>query len=83
MLELDATAAGQGGVDHFYVYTIGAGDEHVQFTGIAGDYVAWDDAPWSFLCDLTGPCCMSDGAATCEFDCAVLCVRREGDDQIK
>lgn len=66
VLELDATAAGQGGVDHFYVYTIGAGDEHVQFTGIPGDYVAWDAAPWSFLCNLMGPCCLSDGATTCD-----------------
>jgi len=29
-------------------------------------YVAWLDEPWSFGCNLDGPCCMSDGATTCD-----------------
>lgn len=64
-LELDVTASGRGGVDQFFTYVVGAGTEVVRFDGIANDYVSWHVSPWSFLCDATGPCCFSDGAA-CE-----------------
>lgn len=66
VLELDTAAAGAGGVDQFFVYTVGDGTEHVEFTGIELDYVSWDVTPWSFLCNIDGPCCQSDGATTCD-----------------
>ena len=66
VLELDVTADGRGGVDQFYVYTVGSGAEHVEFTGIEGDYVSWFDSPWAFACNLDGSCCQSDGATTCD-----------------
>jgi hypothetical protein len=66
VLELDVTAAGAGGVDQFFVYTVGDGGEHVEFTGIEGDYVSWFSEPWAFACVLDGPCCQSDGATTCD-----------------
>jgi hypothetical protein len=66
VLELDATVAGAGGVDQFFVYTVGDGNEHVEFTGIQGDYVSWLGEPWAFGCNLDGSCCQSDGATTCD-----------------
>ena len=66
ILELDVTAAGRGGADQFYLYTIGTGDEHVEFTGIQADYVSWLGEPWAFGCNLDGSCCQSDGATTCD-----------------
>lgn len=60
-LELDAAHDGGGGVDQFFVYTLGDGSEHVQFDGASGDYANWDDAPGGFLCNPMGPCCLSDG----------------------
>ena len=66
VLQLDVPAAGRGGVDQFYVYAVGAGDEHVEFTGIEFSYVSWLDSPWAFGCNLDGPFCQSDGAITCD-----------------
>jgi hypothetical protein len=66
VLELDVTADGLGGVDQFYVYTVGDGSEHVEFTGNGGNYVSWLDEPWAFGCNLDGSCCQSDGATTCD-----------------
>ena len=65
VLELGVTASGAGGVDQFYVYEVGAGDELVQFSGSSGDYAGWFDAPGSYACNAMGPCCLSDGT-TCE-----------------
>jgi hypothetical protein len=66
VLELDAAATGEGGVDQFFVYTVGDGNEHVEFTGIEGDYVSWFSEPWAFACAIDGSCCQSDGATTCD-----------------
>lgn len=65
VLALGTAHAGGGGVDQFFVYTVGDGAEQVRFDGIAQDYVAWDDAPWSFLCAVDGPCCLSSGDGPC------------------
>ncbi|MFO0637453.1 MAG: hypothetical protein U0168_31900 [Nannocystaceae bacterium] len=62
VLELDVAHAGGGGADQYFVYTVGDGNEQVSFDGIAGDYAAWDDTPWSFLCAVSGPCSLSTGA---------------------
>ncbi|HWB79377.1 MAG TPA: hypothetical protein VG755_30655 [Nannocystaceae bacterium] len=61
VLDLDAPHDGAGGVDQFFLYTVGDGSEHVQFDGIANDYANWDVAPGGFLCNLMGPCCLSEG----------------------
>jgi hypothetical protein len=66
VLELDAAVTGEGGVDQFFVYTVGDGNEHVEFTGIEGDYVSWFSEPWAFACAIDGSCCQSDGATTCD-----------------
>lgn len=62
VLALDVTASGIGGVDQFFVYTVGDGNEHVQLDAVSGDYVSWLAEPWAFGCNLDGPCCLSDGS---------------------
>lgn len=66
VLELDTPANGQGGVDQFYVYVVESGTEHVTYDAPADDYVSWWSEPWAFACNLDGPCCVSDGATTCD-----------------
>ncbi|MBK6916569.1 MAG: hypothetical protein IPH07_04125 [Deltaproteobacteria bacterium] len=65
-LELGLTATAGGGVDRYYTYVVGAGDEHVEFTCPAFGYASWLDAPWAFGCNARGPCCLGDGANTCD-----------------
>lgn len=62
VLDLDVPHDGGGGVDQFFLYTVGDGNEHVQFDGIANDYANWDASPGGFLCNLMGPCCLSEGS---------------------
>lgn len=65
VLEPDVTVAGAGGVDEFFVYTVGTGDETVEFSGADGDYASWFGEPWAYACAPMGSCCLSDGSV-CE-----------------